>query len=335
MIRKILALLILSSPTPLYAVSFDCSKSLTNIEQHICINNRLSLLDDVLSAQYRLAMKLGTKPELIKKQQLKWLGERNKCTAVECIENNYSQRLSQLLKQFGPGSFSQSIFQETFDYYRNTGLNYSQSRNKSRQHELVKLKSFKRSNTKEFAIVLDRFNSYFGYIPDSLILNNHQLRQKKKINNGIWQTSSADYWFTSITSNNIQNADHFAIGLKAIDDIICGNLYTSQYGTNRLDRSIVIGRLKSNRIHLFYSSSYFSEKNELGKAVITANGNKLHWLTDKNTPIQSYIWNKASLKSTETPYTYLSTSEINSCLAIKDKFKQGTLEGRDLYNSNK
>lgn len=335
MIKKTLVLLSLSLPFQLNAVSFNCSIDTTGTEKLICTNERLSLLDDVLSAQYKLALKADSNPQQLKKLQLKWLRNRNKCATIDCIENRYTQRLNQLVKQTGASAFNKTIFQETFDNYRRAGFSYSDSRNKSRQHEIVKLQAFKVSNSSEFNIALDRFNTYFGYIPDSLIFAQHDLNITKRTNKNIWHTTSADYWFVSIKSADSRRKDHFAIGLKVFNDIVCGSLHTSQNGSNRLDRSIIIGKFENDTIHLLYASSYFSENNEPGKATILSDGNKLHWVIDKNTPVKSYIWHKAILERTSSPYTYLSNSEIDSCLAIKDKFTQGTILGRDLYNSNK
>lgn len=82
---------------PAQAVSFDCSKAKTYVEKTICGDPLLGKLDDALSKNYKgmLAADFGGSKESLKKDQLEWIGNRNKCTTVACLVEAYRERVDE------------------------------------------------------------------------------------------------------------------------------------------------------------------------------------------------------------------------------------------------
>ena len=80
----------------LQAASFNCQKAGNFIEHTICNDTKLSKMDDDLAVLYKNAMKNTKNKELLKQQQFSWIEERNSCQNVECLQNSYSKRISQL-----------------------------------------------------------------------------------------------------------------------------------------------------------------------------------------------------------------------------------------------
>lgn len=81
------------------AASFDCkSQKLSSVEKQICASKNLSKLDDELGALYKAKREKASAPRkfLLKWQQLRWLGRRNKCTKDACISQLYHQRIDYL-----------------------------------------------------------------------------------------------------------------------------------------------------------------------------------------------------------------------------------------------
>jgi uncharacterized protein len=97
---RILAVALLSlSATGVYAVSFDCQQASSFVEKAICQNQTLSKLDDELNTLYVTLKEGSKKPEILKKQQLKWLAKiRNACQNDTCLENAYQKRIEALNK---------------------------------------------------------------------------------------------------------------------------------------------------------------------------------------------------------------------------------------------
>lgn len=91
------ATLILLS-THAQAVSFNCQKAKTFVEKAICQNQDLSNLDDELRVQYDTALTDNKNPAAFKKQQMKWLKQRDTCQTVDCLKKSYNQRISALNK---------------------------------------------------------------------------------------------------------------------------------------------------------------------------------------------------------------------------------------------
>jgi uncharacterized protein len=79
-----------------FSASFDCSKATRDIEKTICEDERLSKLDQELSNAYKQAINITKEKSLLKKLQIKWLGNRNSCKSVNCIMRKYNERISLL-----------------------------------------------------------------------------------------------------------------------------------------------------------------------------------------------------------------------------------------------
>lgn len=99
-LTRILTIALLSlSATGAYAVSFDCQQATSFVEKAICQNQTLSGLDDELDTLYVTLKEGSKKPEILKKQQLKWLAKiRNACQNDTCLEKAYQNRIATLSK---------------------------------------------------------------------------------------------------------------------------------------------------------------------------------------------------------------------------------------------
>lgn len=97
-----ISLLVLSTwISALPAVSFDCKQASSYVEKEICADNNpyphsLSWLDDELNKAYQSILLRSINPEIIKREQRKWLKSRNKCESIQCIKGAYRNRLNSL-----------------------------------------------------------------------------------------------------------------------------------------------------------------------------------------------------------------------------------------------
>lgn len=90
-------LVLLIFPITVIGASFDCKKSCTFVEQAICINKRLSKLDDKLAEEYKKAIEIAFAPDVLKQEQRDWLdNERNVCQDVACLKRVYKERIEYL-----------------------------------------------------------------------------------------------------------------------------------------------------------------------------------------------------------------------------------------------
>ena len=82
--------------------SFSCDASLSKIESYICNSRQLSLLDKLMSNQYALLMASHTDEvdSVLKKEQIAWISKRNSCSDFSCIESEYKNRLSGIMKPY-------------------------------------------------------------------------------------------------------------------------------------------------------------------------------------------------------------------------------------------
>ena len=78
------------------AASFDCAKAGAKVEQIICDNPDISMLDDELDIAYKAAVKGSQQVEIIKQAQKQWLRERNDCIDANCLKLAYKSRLVSL-----------------------------------------------------------------------------------------------------------------------------------------------------------------------------------------------------------------------------------------------
>jgi len=89
----------IESPKSLSAASFDCVKSATKIEKLICDEPVISDLDEKLAHSYQgLMLNLNSQTaKKLKINQRMWLkNNRNKCISVECLTEQYKNRIIEL-----------------------------------------------------------------------------------------------------------------------------------------------------------------------------------------------------------------------------------------------
>jgi len=168
-------------------------------------------------------------------------------------------------------------------------------------------------------------------------INDIKATMRKQTHNKIKLSDDVRYWYISKILGTMKRADHLAVGMQVKNQTVCGHIYSSAYGTNKLDRSLIIGKETHSfeddeeSFYVYYTSSYFSDKNELGKARITVSDNDLTWESSSKKLSRSYFWGDALLTQTTKPYALVSKNTINQCKIAYEKLKKGTLEGTDLY----
>lgn len=82
--------------THVQAASFDCAKAGTSIERLICSESQLSKLDDDMGDAYRATLQFTQKTQELKRRQVEWIKERNRCQTVECLAAVYRKRIQEL-----------------------------------------------------------------------------------------------------------------------------------------------------------------------------------------------------------------------------------------------
>lgn len=77
---------------------FACAKATTAVERLICSSDELADLDRSLAAYYAVARSIFEESrDCLRADQTRWLREvRNRCTAAECVERAYLERLAEL-----------------------------------------------------------------------------------------------------------------------------------------------------------------------------------------------------------------------------------------------
>jgi len=92
-----LAKLALPTFTTSFVPSFSCQAALTSIEKMICSDESTAELDGRLSDIYLSAVGMSVITQHLKSTQRLWLkGERNKCSAIACLQAAYRKRLAEL-----------------------------------------------------------------------------------------------------------------------------------------------------------------------------------------------------------------------------------------------
>ncbi len=156
-------------------------------------------------------------------------------------------------------------------------------------------------------------------------------------------SDGVEYWLNSIPSK-----DFFAVSLRNSGGHICGVAYVSSHGTNRLDRSLLVGYEKSEGIEVQYTSSYYSKG--LAKAILIMRDNQLIWkplsiqnIEDPSRKAENqalgnhlvttlgWFWGETMFKRALKPYVPLTSQIIDLCRAADTKLAAGTLEAKDLY----
>lgn len=72
------------------AASFDCAQSKIDVEVLICMDYRLSVLDEQLSSSYKSVLESG---DAVRGDQEAWLASRNRCKEFSCVVDAYVSRL--------------------------------------------------------------------------------------------------------------------------------------------------------------------------------------------------------------------------------------------------
>lgn len=81
-----------------YAVSFDCNKAATLVENVICSDEEISALDDALASSYANVLASSDDAGSIKLEQRNWLKKRNACQNKACLKTLYTQRIQELTR---------------------------------------------------------------------------------------------------------------------------------------------------------------------------------------------------------------------------------------------
>ena len=84
------------------AASFDCDKASTQVEKTICSDPELSKLDEELSAAYTTSTSDTARADQSRREQRRWLAQRNACPDRACIKAAYQVRLQALRSAQSP-----------------------------------------------------------------------------------------------------------------------------------------------------------------------------------------------------------------------------------------
>jgi uncharacterized protein len=80
-----------------HAVSFDCQKGRSAVEQMICRDSALSALDDQLGQLFRAARRqTSSRRALIADSDSKWLWREQNCRDASCVQRWYLGRIDEL-----------------------------------------------------------------------------------------------------------------------------------------------------------------------------------------------------------------------------------------------
>ncbi len=93
--NRFLAVLCLFAAHTTYAASFNCTNHLTRVERVICDDPEISFMDEALSLIY---VKLAADQSEIKRNQVQWIRERDRCTNASCVGDAYRRQLATLAK---------------------------------------------------------------------------------------------------------------------------------------------------------------------------------------------------------------------------------------------
>ncbi len=78
---------------PARAASFDCEKAQTQVEQLICADSELSMMDEDLATRYKAVMSAQSQADALHQAQKEWIKVRNTCPDLRCLKDSYVQRL--------------------------------------------------------------------------------------------------------------------------------------------------------------------------------------------------------------------------------------------------
>jgi uncharacterized protein len=83
------------------APSFDCAKARGRLEKMICAEPKLATLDHRVADLFAVAMSQAVDAGDVKREQRRWLGDRDDCKDAACVEHSYKARLADLATQTG------------------------------------------------------------------------------------------------------------------------------------------------------------------------------------------------------------------------------------------
>lgn len=78
------------------APSFDCVKARGRVEKTICADTTLAAADRRVADAYAIALAQALDQGAAKREQRRWLGDRDDCKDAACLEQSYRLRLAQL-----------------------------------------------------------------------------------------------------------------------------------------------------------------------------------------------------------------------------------------------
>ncbi|HAF45131.1 MAG: hypothetical protein A2100_00130 [Sideroxydans sp. GWF2_59_14] len=142
------------------------------------------------------------------------------------------------------------------------------------------------------------------------------------------EVASVERWFKENKQPRWPNPSHLYVSVAIEGDHVCGLLFSSAMGTNRLDRSLLVGRVASGRIEVQYASSYYSKQKQVATAHLERHGDQLHWKPIGSGLSTSGFWGDTLLSHTDKPYAPLTKWHYERCKALRDKT---SIEAIDLH----
>ncbi len=95
--KVVICCLVLCSASSVRAASFDCQQASTAVEKMICASPLVSKADDVLARVYQQVMKSNVVAgSQLRQKQRAWLKQRNHCSDIACLAEQYYNRLVSL-----------------------------------------------------------------------------------------------------------------------------------------------------------------------------------------------------------------------------------------------
>jgi uncharacterized protein YecT (DUF1311 family) len=102
--RHVMAGVVMAIAAGANAASFDCTSAKGHAEKIICGDQALSMLDEQLAEQYRIAIQNADGQEAqarIRREQRAWLKRRDACQERACVEDAYRERADALRQASG------------------------------------------------------------------------------------------------------------------------------------------------------------------------------------------------------------------------------------------
>lgn len=98
---RLLAWVLMISLTPQVSgdpePGFDCGRASNFVEEAVCEDSWLASLDNYLNSLYRRSVDVSLSPDRLKRQQIKWIRDRNDCQTRACVEKSYLFRINEII----------------------------------------------------------------------------------------------------------------------------------------------------------------------------------------------------------------------------------------------